>query len=416
LRPPSPNIPSLALGLLNHWRIRESCNHFDAMQTLFLSLGLLSFCVAGLAHSATLRVGPNEAITRISDAAQLASDGDVVEIAPGEYRGDVAVWKQKRLTIRGTGQRPVLIADGKSAEGKAIWVIRDGDFVIDNIEFRGARVVDGNGAGVRFERGKLQIRNCAFIDNQTGLLTANFADAQLRIEDSLFAQAPRQPETLPHLLYVGRIARVEIRGSRFHNGYRGHLIKSRARSSDLRYNLIYDGPGGEASYEIDFPDGGVATLVGNVIGQSAATQNPVVIAYGAENRAWPENAIYLSHNTLTSARATGAWFLRIWTERFPNGVNVLGINNLTVGPGVFTLAARGEFRGNFPALGNVLSDESKLDFSLAPDSLLRGRGAPHEVGQSLVPDAEFRLPVGTRPLDPPTRWTPGAFQRSGGQE
>ncbi len=55
----------------------------------------------------------------------------------------------------------MLIADGKSAEGKAIWVIRNGDFHIENIEFRGARASDRNGAGIRFERGKLCLRNCS---------------------------------------------------------------------------------------------------------------------------------------------------------------------------------------------------------------------------------------------------------------
>ena len=193
------------------------------------------------ADAATLRVGPGEAIAHIGEAARLAQDGDVVEILPGEYRGDVAVWTQKRLTIRGAGTRPVLLADGRSAEDKAIWVIRDGDFLIDNIEFRGARVADGNGAGIRFERGRLTVRNSAFRDNQTGILTANFADAELRIEDSLFADAPRQPHALPHLLYVGRIARLEVVGSRFERGFRGHLLKSRARRNDIRYNLLYDG-------------------------------------------------------------------------------------------------------------------------------------------------------------------------------
>ncbi|MCK0509183.1 hypothetical protein [Aromatoleum anaerobium] len=378
-------------------------------------VSLLWLVLAGTAHSATLRVGPDEAITSIAEAARLARDGDIVEIQPGEYRGAVASWTQRRLTIRGVGERPVLIADGRSAEDKAIWVIRNGDFVIDNIEFQGARVPDGNGAGIRFERGKLHVRNCAFVDNQTGILTSNFIDAELRIDDSLFTDAPRQEHSLPHLLYAGRIARLEIFGSRFHNGYRGHLIKSRARRTDLRYNLIYDGRAGEASYEIDLPNGGDATLVGNVIGQSARTHNPVVVAYGAEGHAWPENALVLSHNTLTSAHTFGAWFLRVWRDRIGADVRVRGVNNLVVGLGAFTLGASGEFRGNFPALSGMLNDIEALDFSLAPGSLLRGRGenVPTSPDGDVVPDAEFQLPIGRRPLTAPAHWTPGAFQRAG---
>ncbi|HRD86058.1 MAG TPA: hypothetical protein PLF63_12905, partial [Rubrivivax sp.] len=65
---------------------------------------------------------------------------------------------------------------------------------------------------------------------------------------------------------VGRIARAVVTGSRFYGGYEGHLIKSRARETRLLYNLIVDGPDGEASYEVELPNGGVAHLIGNVIG------------------------------------------------------------------------------------------------------------------------------------------------------
>ncbi|MDT3670701.1 MAG: hypothetical protein ROZ37_10240 [Aromatoleum sp.] len=371
-------------------------------------------CVNATAGAATLRVGPFEQFTQIADAAKRAKDGDTVEILPGEYRGDVAVWNQKQLTIRGVGERPVLIAEGASAEGKAIWVIRNGDFRIQNVEFRGARVPDGNGAGIRLERGRLHVSGSAFVDNQNGILTGNDSDTELRIDDSLFAEAPRNAP-LPHLLYAGRIARLEVSGSRFHRGYEGHLIKSRARYNDIRYNLIHDGPGGEASYEIDFPNGGVAFVVGNVIGQSAATQNPVVVAYGAEGRVWPDSGLYLSHNTLLNERMTGAWFLRVWKDKLPAGTEIKAVNNLTVGLGVFTLAAPGEFSGNVPAIAAFLGGPDILDFTLGPNSILRRLGTdPGQArGYSLAPAAEFALPIGTHALEAPLRWAPGAFQTSG---
>lgn len=359
-----------------------------------------------------LRVGPGQEFVRIADAAKAAKDGDIVEILSGEYRGDVALWTQKRLLIRGIGERPVLIADGRIAEGKAIWVIRDGDFLIDNIEFRGARAADYNGAGIRFERGRLEVRNSVFTDNQAGILTANFANSELFVRDSLFAQAPEQEESLPHLLYVGRIARFEVSGSRFHQGYRGHLLKSRARYNDIRYNLLYDGPQGEASYELELPNGGLAFVVGNIIGQSAATQNPVVVAYGAEGDAWPESALYLAHNTLLSDRHTGTLFLRTWPDRLPQGSEVVGINNLSVGLGSLTLANAGDYRGNLPLPPGGLEDPATLDFRPLGASLLRQLTSPagSARGVSLQPEAEFALPIGTRSIDPPANWLPGALQ------
>ncbi len=380
-----------------------------------IGVGLVALlCINATAEAATLRVGPFEQFTQIADAAKRAKDGDTVEILPGEYRGDVAVWNQKQLTIRGVGERPVLIAEGASAEGKAIWVIRNGDFRIHNVEFRGARVPDGNGAGIRLERGRLHVSGSAFVDNQNGILTGNESDTELRIENSLFAEAPHNVD-LPHLLYAGRIARLEVSGSRFHRGYEGHLIKSRARHNDIRYNLIHDGPGGEASYEIDFPNGGTAFVVGNVIGQSADTQNPVVVAYGAEGHVWPDSGLYLSHNTMLNERMTGAWFLRVWKDNLPPGTEIKAVNNLTVGLGVFTLAAPGEFSGNVPAIGALLGGSDILDFTLGPDSILRRLGTdPGQArGYSLAPAAEFALPIGTRALQAPVRWAPGAFQTSG---
>ena len=383
-----------------------------ALSLILLPIVLLKLALllpAASSHAATLRVGPAEAITRISEAARLAQDGDVVEILPGDYRGDVAVWTQKRLTIRGARTRPVLRADGLSAEDKAIWVIRDGDFLIDNIEFRGARVADGNGAGIRFERGRLTVRNCAFHDNQTGILTANFADAELRIEDSLFAEAPHQEHSLPHLLYVGRIARLEVVGSRFEQGYRGHLLKSRARRNELRYNLLYDGAGGEASYEIDLPNAGQATIVGNVVGQSRGTQNPVIIAYGAEGEPWPDSRLEIAHNTLISEGLRPAWFVRVWRERIPPATPVVTRNNLTVGLGAFTLLIDGDHAGNVALAPDALVGASRLDFGLDADSRLHRSVSAADL-PALIPAAEFALPIGTRPLAPPAVWAAGAFQ------
>jgi hypothetical protein len=376
------------------------------------TLCLALLLAVGPASAATIIVGPAEETKSLAAALRLAKDGDTIGVLSGEYRGDVAVVEHRKLTIQGIGKRPVFIADGKDAEGKAILVVRDGDIRIENIEFRGARVPDGNGAGIRFEKGHLMVRRCAFFDNQNGLLTANFANAQLSIEDSEFAQAPRDEGKLHHLLYVGRIASLTVTGSHFHQGHIGHLIKSRARSTTLAYNLIYDGVGGRASYEVDLPNGGDALLIGNVIGQSADTENPVVVAFGAEGQAWPNSRLLLVHNTLISDGVRPAWFLRVWDERLPVPLQVHALNNLSVGLGAFTLAAPGVFKVNFPSPSAMLVDTDSLAFALKAHSPLRGLGVdPGTVdGRDLRPKAEFALPVGTRPLPGLTQFSPGAFQ------
>lgn len=369
------------------------------------------FFVAITASARVITVGPGERIKTIAEAARVAKDDDVVEIASGVYRGDVATWLQKRLTIRGVGQRPVLDAAGRDAEGKAIWVIRNGDFKVSNIEFRGARVSDGNGAGIRFEKGKLSVVQCAFFDNQNGILTANFEDAELSIDSSIFAQAPKQHRPLVHLLYVGRIKSLHVVGSRFHGGHVGHLLKSRARVSDVRYNLLVDGVGGSASYEAEFPNGGKVTLVGNVLGQSAATENPTVLAYGAEGSIWPDNTLTLVHNTFYSEGFQPAWFLHVFADKFATPPTVITRNNLLAGLGVFSANVAGQHQGNFFAPATVFGDPAIMDFTLAANSWLRGRVEPLVPdSEGLQPGFEHLLPGRVSAIAPPAKWAPGALQ------
>ena len=369
----------------------------------------------GAAAAADLTVGAGGTYLRLADAIAHAQDGDTLLVAPGTYSGDVAVIKQRKLTIRGLGHRPVLRADGQHAEGKAILVVRDGEVLIENLEFRGARVPDINGAGIRFERGTLTVRGCSFVDNENGILTGNHGDARLRVEDSYFAQAPDRPDSLDHLIYVGRIAEVTITGSRFHQGRTGHLIKSRAKVSRISYNLIADGPLGQASYEIDLPQGGLAVLIGNVIAQGPHPQNPVLVAYGAEGPAWPASGLYMAHNTLVNDRLGGAWFLRVWRDKLPASTPVHLVNNLSVGLGVFSWGLAGgatALAGNVATVINPLIGTADLPYRLPSGGALRGKGVRPGVpdGIDLRPTAEFSWPIGSRPLAEPATWSPGAFQ------
>jgi len=364
------------------------------------------------ARPATLIVGPQEKVTTISEAAKRARDGDVIEIRSGDYRGQPAVWTQNNLVIRGSGTRPVLIADGKSVEGKGLWVVRGGAIHIENLEFRGTRVKQGNGAGIRFERGHLTVHRCAFVDNEMGILTANTPDMTLAVSNSEFADAPRHAGDLHHLLYVGQIGKFTLVGSRFSNGYRGHLVKSRARENHVRYNLLADGSDGSASYELEFPNGGIAYVIGNLVAQSATTDNPTLVSYGAEGAHWPDNALYFAHNTLVNDRHSGATFLKLWTEKFPGNVEAWIINNLTVGNGDLFPPPHGRFEGNPSAPRGELIDYAGLPVRLKPDSPLRGsiRIPGKARDEDLLPSAEFTFPSGQRPIQPASSLAPGALQ------
>ena len=363
----------------------------------------------GAAAAAVHVVAPGQSLAQV---LKQAADGDEIQLLPGEHRGQVGVIEQKHLTLRGLGARPVLLAAGAHAEGKAILVVRHGEVLIENIEFRGARVPDGNGAGIRFERGHLTVSRCAFFDNQMGLLTANFGDAELVVRDSEFGQAPAGTR-LPHLLYVGHIARVTVTGSRFSGGVEGHLLKSRAREHHVRYNLLDDGPAGRAAYELEFPNGGLAFVVGNVIGQSPQTSNPTLLSYGAEGApdARP-HALHVVNNTFLNAGLRPAFFVRVHETRLKAVVEQRVANNLFLGLGVPDIGWSDLSLGNHIASRSGLRDADRGDYRLQPAAALRGQGVePGSAhGVDLRPGFEFTLPAGTRAIAPPARWSPGAYQ------
>jgi hypothetical protein len=380
-----------------------------SMPTFFLILILSIF--SSIVQARVISVGPTGDFQRIAEAANHAKDGDIVEITAGEWRGDVALWGQKELTIRGVGRRPVLLADGKSMEGKAIWVIRKGNFLIENIEFRGTRVADGNGAGIRFEGGKLVVRNSAFHDNQMGLLTSPDPTAELVIENCIFADAPAQSQPFPHLLYVGAIASVRISGSRFHRGHVGHLIKSRAKITDLRYNLIFDTAQGQSSYEIDLPNGGDVTILGNVIGQSEISENPVMIAYAAEGKAWPVNQLRVIHNTMISEGVKPAWFIRVWNKNISRDFKADIFNNLWSGYGLFDYGVSSNSSGNYWIYPGLFFGKEFMDFSISEKSRLHFNAEPLPVGlEEFHQKFEFALPIGFRVLSIDIRRKSGAIQ------
>jgi hypothetical protein len=362
--------------------------------------------------SRVIQVGRDHAIKRIADAAGRARSGDVIEVEAGVYTGDVASWRQNNLTIRAVGGRARLIQTGGSAEGKAIWVIKGDNVLVENFEFVGARAPGRNGAGIRHEGGRLTVRDCLFEGNQMGLLTWNDERASLIVEKSEFhhnavASEYHRGDPIGHQIYVGTIGMFKMTDSYVHHGAFGHLVKSRAMENYIVDNRITDEAGGKASYELEFPNGGVAYVVGNIIEQSAQSENPDVISYGAEGYRWPRNELYLVNNTLVDHLAEGGNFVRVW----PGADRVKVFNNLFFGNARFHLDITSESVANAIADRNDVRSETDYDFRLRATSKLVGAavdpGRAHDV--QLRPSREYVGPMRSRPT-PPGAYSPGAIQ------
>jgi hypothetical protein len=372
----------------------------------WLGLGVgVALCLGGRAAAAerVLRVGPSQAVRSLAQAARLAREGMRIEVEAGDYRADVASWNLDDLSLVAVGGRVRLIADGAHAQGKGIFVISGRGVSVEGFDFIGARVPAGNGAGIRFERGSLRVRDCRFSDGEMSLLTNNDPAAELVVENCEFSHArPRAGDRPAHLLYAGTIARLTVSGSYFHHGRIGHLLKSRAAVNHILYNRLSDEADGRASYELEFPNGGRCVVIGNLIQQGPLTENAHLISFGAEGYKHRQNELWLVHNTLIDQRPVGGIYLRA----APGAAGMHVINNLLVGGGRFDPAPGWRLRHN-PEIGA----QDLVGFALKPAS--RWRGSAVDLGAegmaSLRPTRQYRHPHDSVALSGPAR-DPGALQ------
>ncbi|HET6583627.1 MAG TPA: hypothetical protein VFG69_09270 [Nannocystaceae bacterium] len=322
--------------------------------------------VPSSAFADVLEVGPGKPYAAPCAAIAVAQAGDTIEIdAAGAYDGDVCGWPGvDGLVIRGVNGRPHIAAAGADAEGKAVWVVRGNDVLIENVEISGAAVADQNGAAIRHEGGNLTLRGVYFHDNEDGILTGD-GDYELLIESSEFADNGLGDVGYTHNMYIGHITRFTLQYSYSHGIVEGHAVKTRAAENHILYNRIMDESDGASSYDIDFSNGGVAYVIGNLIQQGPNPANSGIIQYGAEGLQYETNGVYVVNNTIVNELGSGS-FLN--TNGDPPGVVR---NNLFVGAGSINPGANATADTNFfaPMDGDpMLVDMAGYDYRIAEGS------------------------------------------------
>lgn len=237
-----------------------------------------------------------------SKAAKIAKDGDVVML-DGEFPNDACIWTQNNLTILGLGNRAVLNSNGKTVQGKAVWVISGNNVIVENIEISGAKVPDKNGAAIRAEGTNLEIRNCYFHHNENGILAGANDQSSIKIFNSEFF-ANGYGDGYSHNIYIGHIKEFVLNASYSHGAYIGHNVKSRASKNIITYNLISDDIDGQSSMLIDLPNGGLSYIIGNVLIKGSKAENRNAITYGTEGLTNSNKKVYIVHNTMLNSRNT----------------------------------------------------------------------------------------------------------------
>jgi len=357
----------------------------------------MAAAVIGSASATTLSVGPGKTYSAPCAAIAAAWDGDTIEIEGGTtYKGDACRIARNGLTIRGVNGRPQIDAAGKEHGGKGTWIVTGNDIVVDNVEMMGARVADHNGAALRLEGTNFTLRRSFLHDNENGILSGHNENSDILIEYTEFGHNGFG-DGQTHNLYIGKARSLTFRYNYSHDANVGHNLKSRAMTNTIVYNRFSStNPGekgstasGQPSYEIDVPNAGTSYVIGNVIQQPAANQNPNIVAYGEEGATNPGQDLYFVNNTVVNDFAGGTFLFVSGKVSTPALIQ----NNIFVGNGKLVTQATAVLKNNYRAFTPDIADRSTGSMRRFASALVIGAGTDPGTsasGVSLVPTGQYK--------------------------
>ena len=240
---------------------------------------------------------------RLQDAVDAIGDrSGTILIRSGNY-GQCAVQGAGVVGYRALTPGQVIF-DGGVCEGKGTLVLRGRSATVDGIIFQNIGVADGNGAGIRLERGDLSITNAMFRNSEQGILTADDPSGSIIIERSTFSGLGRCDRGLScaHSIYIGNYGALTVRRSRFEQGTGGHYVKSRAARVTLSDNSFDDTRGRATNYMIDLSNGAVGSIDGNIFVQGRDKENySCFIAVAPEGRRVSSRGLSVANNSASIA-------------------------------------------------------------------------------------------------------------------
>jgi hypothetical protein len=349
----------------------------NTITTALRSALVLSAVIAVPASAATLAVGPGKTYATPCKAFAVAKSGDVIDIAAATYSGDVCAIKTSNIKIRGVNGRPKIDAAGKNALGKGTWIVQGGNVTIENVEMLGAKVPDRNGAALRLEGTNFTLRSSYLHDNENGILSGTNTASNVVIENTEFSRNGGGTGQT-HNLYIGNVGSLSFRFNYSHDANVGHNLKSRARINTIAYNRFSSSGLGKPSYEIDLPNAGTSYIVGNVIQQPAAHNNPNMVAYGEEGASNPGHDLYIVNNTFLNDDSVRGNFVMIGS-----GVTkkVQLQNNIFAGTGTVTNQVGAVQKTNYRAVAPGFVNRAAWDLRPTANAQVINAGSAVSLAQ-----------------------------------
>lgn len=270
-----------------------------------------------------------QGFNKLQDALDAIGDRQAtILIAPGIHR-DCGIQNGGRVTFRAI-QPGTAVFEGVTCEDKATLVLRGQGSTVDGVVFRGLRVSDGNGAGIRIEQGDLTVTNSMFLDSQEGMLGATDRPTRITIDRSTFSGLGQCHETpsCAHSIYLENTGQISVTNSRFERGRGGHYVKLRTPSVVVSDNSFDDVGGTRTNYMIDLSDGSTGVIGGNTFVQGPNKENrSALITVAPENRKNSSAGLRIEGNVASlapGAVGTPAFVANFSGERLALGANRLG--------------------------------------------------------------------------------------------
>ena len=223
------------------------------------------------------------------------------------------------------------VFSGGICEGKAALVLRGLSARVEGLVFENMRVPDGNGAGIRLEKGNLAVSNAMFRNSEQGILSAPDPTSNVIIDRSTFSGLGRCDRGLScaHSIYIGDYGSLTVTRSRFERGTGGHYVKSNSGRVEISDSSFDDTQGRTTNYMIDLPSGAIGTITRNVFVQGKDKENySAFIAVAAEARTHRSAGLVVANNDASIAPgiSRNTIFVADWShEPLRLGTNRLGV-------------------------------------------------------------------------------------------
>lgn len=253
----------------------------------------------------------------LQDAVDAIGDGrGTIRIAPGTYR-QCAVQEGGVIVYEAPEPGSVTFM-ARACEGKAAFVLRGLGAEIRGITFSNMKVPDGNGAGIRLEKGALNVAHARFQNSEQGILTADDPTGRIYITRSTFTGLGTCENSAgcAHSIYIGNYGSLTVRESRFERGMGGHYVKARSAEVVIENNSFDDAQGRQSNYMIDLPAGSIGRIADNWFVQGRDKENySAFIALGAEDLLHPSDGLQVVNNEarFVPGLSRNSVFLADWT-------------------------------------------------------------------------------------------------------